>query len=118
MDTQLVATQMRHRSWMEDYARQQESGLTVRQWCQENGILPKTFYYRLRVLREEACSLMNLEPNKAEVKAAPEFVRVDLPRSTGKSSGINIKLESAEISISPDASNEHVRMVLEAIAHA
>ena len=103
---------------MEDYARQQESGLTVRQWCRENGILPKTFYYRLRVLREEACSLMNLEPNKAEVKAAPEFVRVDLPRPTGRSSGINIKLESAEISISPDASNEHVRMVLEAIAHA
>ena len=69
MDTQLVATQMRHRSWMEDYARQQESGLTVKQWCQENGILQKTFYYRLRVLREEACSLMNLEPNKAAVKA-------------------------------------------------
>ena len=118
MDTQLVAAQMRHRSWMEDYARQQESGLTVKAWCQENGITQKTFYYRLRVLREEACSLMNLEPNKAEVKAAPEFVRVDLPRSNEKSSGINIKLESAEISISPDASNEHVRMVLEAIAHA
>ncbi len=31
MDTQLVATQMIHRSWMEDYARQQERGLTVRQ---------------------------------------------------------------------------------------
>ena len=128
MDTQLVAAQMRHRSWMEDYARQQESGLTVRQWCRENGILPKTFYYRLRVLREEACSLMNLEPNKAEVKAAPEFVRVDLPKTVGVrvdlpktvgvSSGIRIKLDSAEISISPDASNEHVRMVLEAIAHA
>ena len=69
MDTQLVATQMRHRSWMEDYARQQESDLTVRQWCRENGILPKTFYYRLRVLREEACSLMNLEPNKCNTQS-------------------------------------------------
>ena len=58
MDTQLVATQMRHRTWMEDYARQQESGLTVKQWCKENGIIPKAFYYRLRVLREEACSIM------------------------------------------------------------
>ena len=56
MDTQLVATQMRYRTWMEDYAQQQESGLTVKQWCKENGIIPKTFYYRLRVLREEACS--------------------------------------------------------------
>ena len=109
MDTQLVAIQMRHRSWMEDYARQQESGLTVKAWCQENGITQKTFYYRLRVLREEACSLMDLEPNKPAVKQEPEFVRVGLPKSVGTSS---------EISISPDASSEHVRMVLEAIAHA
>ena len=56
MDTQLVATQMRHRSWMEAYARQQESGLTVKAWCQENGITQKTFYYRLRVLHEEDLS--------------------------------------------------------------
>ena len=42
----------------------------------------------------------------------------DLPKSVGSSSGIRIKLDSAEISISSDASNEHVRMVLEAIAHA
>lgn len=117
MDTQLVATQMRHRSWMEDYARQQDSGLTVKAWCQENWITQKTFYYRLKVLREEACSLMNLESNKSAVKPEPEFVRVDFPNAVN-ASGIRIKLDSAEISISPDASNEHVRMVLEAIAHA
>jgi hypothetical protein len=103
---------------MEDYARQQESGLTVTQWCQDNGILPKTFYYRLKVLREEACSLMKLDTNKNETKTTPEFVKVDLSHSAGRASGINIKIEGAEISISPDASNEHVRMVLEAIAHA
>ena len=118
MDTQLVATQMRHRSWMEDYARQQESGLTVKAWCEANGVTQKTFYYRLRVLREEACSLMNMGSNKAAVKQEPEFVRVGLPKAAESASGIRIKLDSAEISISPDASNEHVRMVLEAIAHA
>ena len=119
MDTQLVATQMRHRSWMEDYARQQESGLTVKAWCQEKGITQKTFYYRLRILREEACSLMNMGSVKPTAKQEPEFVRVGLPKeAAGASSGILIKLDSAEISISPDASNEHVRMVLEAIAHA
>lgn len=118
MDTQLLAMQLRHRSWMEDYARQQESGLTVRQWCRENEITPKTFYYRLRVLRKEACDLMKTEPDKPEVKQDPEFVRISMPVSEGTRSGIMIKLDSAEISISPDASNEHVRMVLEAIAHA
>ena len=118
MDTQLVAMQMRHRSWMEDYAQQQESGLTVKAWCQEKGITQKTFYYRLRVLREEACSLMNAGPVKPAVKQDQEFIRVGIPNTAGNSSGIRIKLDSAEISISPDASDEHVRMVLEAIAHA
>ena len=60
---------------------------------------------------------MDIEPNKPSVKQEPEFVRVCLPKAAD-SSGIRIKLDSAEISISPDASNEHVRMVLEAIAHA
>ena len=118
MDTQLVATQMRHRSWMEDYAWQKERGLTVKAWCRENGITQKTFYYRLRVLREEACSLKNMEPNKPAVKQEPEFVRADLLKSVGASSGIKINLDGAEISISPNASNEHVRMVLEAMIHA
>ena len=118
MDTQLIAMQMRHRSWMEDYARQQESGLTVKAWCQEKGITQKTFYYRLKVLREEACSLMNVESNKPAGKQEPEFVRVGISNTSDSSTGIRIKLDSAEISISPEASNEHVRMVLEAIAHA
>lgn len=118
MDTQLITTQMRHRSWMEDYAQQQESGLTVKAWCQEKGITQKTFYYRLRVLREEACSLLSTEQDKPAAENAPSFVRVGMTKAAGDSSGIKIKLDSAEISISPDASNEHVRMVLEAIAHA
>ena len=118
MDTQLITTQMRHRSWMEDYAQQQESGLTVKAWCQEKGIAQKTFYYRLRVLREEACGLLNSEQDKPVTERTPEFVRVGMPKAAGDSSGIKIKLDSAEISISPDASSEHVRMVLEAIAHA
>lgn len=117
MDTQLIAMQMRHRSWMEDYARQQESGLTVKAWCQKKGITQKTFYYRLKVLREEACSLMNVESNKPASKQEPEFVRVGIPNAAVTSSGIGIKLDGAEINISPDASDEHVRMVLEAIAH-
>ena len=30
------------------------SGQTVQQWCADNNITPKTYYYRLRKLREDA----------------------------------------------------------------
>ena len=36
------------------YAAYQESGKTVSEWCSEQGIVTKTFYYRLRKLREVA----------------------------------------------------------------
>ena len=45
---------VQHKAWAEMYATYQESGKTVREWCSEQGIVTKTFYYRLRKLREEA----------------------------------------------------------------
>lgn len=35
------------------------SGLTVQQWCRENGMSPKTYYYHLRRVRE---SIIESEP--------------------------------------------------------
>ena len=32
-----------------------ESGLTVTEWCQQNSINPKTYYYHLRKIRKEIC---------------------------------------------------------------
>ena len=54
MNTQLMAMKIRHNGWMEQYANQQESGLSIKEWCRINGIPPNTFYNRLKVLRKEA----------------------------------------------------------------
>lgn len=43
-----VKQELRLREWSEQIERQQSSGLSVEQWCDENGINPKTYYYRLR----------------------------------------------------------------------
>lgn len=45
---------VQHKAWAEMYAAYQTSGKTVREWCNEQGIVTKTFYYRLRKLREAA----------------------------------------------------------------
>ena len=37
----------RLREWSEQIERQQSSGMSVEQWCVENGIKSKTYYYRL-----------------------------------------------------------------------
>ena len=45
--------EVRFSDWTERIEAQQASGLTVPQWCAENGIKTKSFYYRLRRVREQ-----------------------------------------------------------------
>ena len=47
-----VKQAIRHENWKRMYEEYQSSGMTVKDWCEAQGISVKTFYYRLRVLRE------------------------------------------------------------------
>lgn len=48
MDTSLTVKTMRRQSWGLMISEQANSGLTVREWCAQNGISTKTYYYRRR----------------------------------------------------------------------
>ena len=66
-----VKQEIRLREWSEQIERQQSSGLSVEQWCVENRINPKTYYYRLRRVREQCVavqpSIVVLAPKKCHV---------------------------------------------------
>jgi len=49
-----LTKQVRLRQWADDINNRLNSGMRVRQWCSEQGISQKTYYYRLRRVREEA----------------------------------------------------------------
>ena len=49
----VVKQKVRLQEWSAQVEAQQASGLTVPQWCAENGIKTKSFYYRLRRVREQ-----------------------------------------------------------------
>ena len=40
-----VKQEVRLQEWSAQVEAQQASGLTVQQWCMENGVKPKTYYY-------------------------------------------------------------------------
>ena len=42
---------------------QKQSGLTVKQWCEEHEIRDNAYYYRLRKVREAACTLLKGTPS-------------------------------------------------------
>ena len=48
-----IKKELRHEKWQEMYETYLSSGKNVTEWCAENGISKKTFYYRLRQLRKD-----------------------------------------------------------------
>ena len=77
-----VKQEIRLREWSEQIKRQQSSGLSVEQWCVKNRINPKTYYYRLRRVREQC------------VATQPSIVPIAMPDQSG-----NIRIEKDGMSI-------------------
>ena len=53
MKVQAIKHMVRLREWAAQISDCQKSGLTVKQWCDKQGINKKTYYNRVRVVREE-----------------------------------------------------------------
>ena len=70
-----VKQEVRMQEWSAQIEAQQASGLTVRQWCIENGVKPKTYYYHLKKVREQ---LLDSSP------AIIAFVNKKLSQSANK----------------------------------
>ncbi len=58
---QRAAKQYRMSEWSKVIKTRAESGQPVKQWCEENGVSPRVYYYRLRQVREYAASLIRSE---------------------------------------------------------
>ena len=82
-----VKQEVRLREWSAQIEAQQASGLTVLQWCSENGIKPKTYYYHLKKVREQF-----LNPS-------PSIVPLNVPR---QSSDIRIEKNGLQIALPAD----------------
>ena len=50
-----IKQEVKLRQWAEMIQQRKESGLTVSQWCTENGVNIKTYYYRLQKVRQAMC---------------------------------------------------------------
>ena len=76
------------RQWSEMINTRSESGQTIKDWCKDNGISIKTYYYRLRSLRLAALQ----EPENAAIylpgpnASSPTFAREHMGGTHGDGS--------------------------------
>ena len=80
----LVKKQVIETEWAERIRQCRESGLTVSEWCKENGINLKTYYYHLRKLRKEICEqipvpVMTVPEERTSVKISIGDITAEIP---------------------------------------
>ena len=95
-----IKNEVQLREWQKQIKAQQSSGLTVQQWCKENGVNIKTYYYRLRKVRNQF------------IESAPSIVPLTIPESK---SDIIIEKNDIKISLPADISTETLVAVIREI---
>ena len=97
--------------WSGMLRQRKESGLSVKEWCREQGLAEHIYYYRLRKLRQAACTaLEQAQPLQlAEVPLAPK------PQESHAKPRLTTKIGTLEIM---DADRSTLDQVLRMMLHA
>lgn len=80
-----VKRELRLQEWSAQIEAQQASGLTVQQWCSQNGIKPNTYYNRLKRVREQfldstpALVPLNVPRQSSEIRIEKNGLLISLP---------------------------------------
>ena len=82
MTAQKAARIMKLQEWAKQIEQCHQSGMPTRQWCEENGIGYKNYYYRKKRVREELLDAMEsgnglmIRQKQSVQMAAPVFAEV------------------------------------------
>lgn len=86
----------RMNEWRQLIHERQQSGQSVRVWCQQNGICENSYYYWLRTIREEA--LRETESRSGTlVRVEPDKLAVETGSPQTSSGGIVIRTNGVEV---------------------
>ena len=123
--------QIHLQEWTVRFAEQKASGLTVRQWCEQNHLSFHTYNYWKHLLKEEVVdqALPDIVPNPPPVlyvsytylqKKNPHVRTIRATRAMRSNHNSNVKVLVNGISIetSADVSAEFLSKLIRAVCHA
>ena len=107
----------RMNEWRQLIHERQQSGQSVRAWCFQNGIRENSYYYWLRLIREEAlCETEN--KSSALVRVEPEKLAAETVSSQPSSGRIVIRTHGVETEFPSGADIGILAAFVTAISHA
>ena len=89
----------------------------MRAWCLQNGIRESSYYYWLRIIREEAlCEAENR--NGALIRVGPEKLAVETVSPQSSSGGIVIRAHGVEVEFPSGTDTGMLAAFVKALNHA
>lgn len=122
--------QIHLQEWTVRFAEQKASGLTVRQWCEQNHLSFHTYNYWKHLLKEEVVdqSLPDIVPLSLPVfsgsdsssgTTAPAFPSIRAIRSIrSNNSNVKMLINGVSIEIDTAVSEEFLGKLIKAVCHA
>ena len=112
METRLVTNQVRLASWAQIIKDRNASGLSIRAYCEQNGISRNAYNYWLRKLRNAA-----IESGSARFVELQPITEISQEPCLSDSQVI-IELGGARIHVDSTSSKEALSMAVEVLKHA
>lgn len=96
--TAMIARQFRLREWTEQIkeCNNRPHGVTVNQWCEQNGVTKANYYYRLKRVRK--AYLENMHQNEVQATIVP--VAITEPSTTPATERVSTTTTSDSLEIS------------------
>ena len=116
--TTVVARQYRIQEWALQIqeCKRRPSGMTVREWCKNNGITLANYYYRLTEVRKACLESFPAEiPEQSVVPVPHEIVHDEVPNISDPSE-IVLSVNNISINVTEKTSPKLLKMVLEVAA--
>jgi hypothetical protein len=126
MGLQKLKRQARLQEWASLIRAREESGMTVRGWCEATGICVKKYYYRLKRVQEEclealenaratqSAGLATTAVGQLQQHEAPVFMPVHMPQSKG--AALTVWIGNCAVDIQNGADAAMVEHVLKAVS--
>ena len=123
MNTKQKLHQIHLNEWAARFSDQKSSGLTVKQWCEQNNFTIHTYNYWKHILKEELASqvlpdivpvsLPEIQPQMLTI-SAPDSCLVNRPiRATAK-----LTINDVSVEFDSDISEDFLRTILKAVRYA
>lgn len=118
MDTQLTVKNIQHQAWALMVQEQINSGLSVRDWCGQNGLTTKTFYYRRKQVRSEVIEAASMRRFAEITPPASSTIKQDHVIKETFVPQLTIRVDDVTIGVDQRTPRELLITVMEVLRHA